>query len=1450
MLQRYDNEQPIMDINKSLPYINEKEYSNNLNNLIAGSSLGSGAEWWDLDWSYRVDINITTQYNYTNKLIELPINFTNYLKNINENGELDINSIRLIEYNYNGSILSEIPSQFVPNPESYNASTNAYGNLYFVLNGTNMEGKVRYFFIYFDILEHGSKQSPNYSTGLLLKTNIANKDYTMENNYIRISMAEGAPPNGGSYYDHIYEVYNKLTARDQQRSATHWGWMLYYWSYGGYASTFDGVTTLEVVADGSVVTIVKMIFDYTNFKYERYYYMNYLDNSILIRHWIKAKTTISQGVWYFASWWNPGRGDNNYLNPNSAYGLGGFTFSNPHPILGPEFTSVDELYPTDFNGWKQATQNIKDNAWFVQYDEDKKEGVGTIWTPTNYLYYVGYRYNVNEEGRNLYFYITPPALSPNSTWEFNMTGIVYNGYDGDYVKNRSKGIQNYPQIQIGNMQNSGKLIKLKIVDIDGLPVENVRVELWNSSNIKIDEKFTDTTGNCTFYQLYNDTFKALGFYNINGIEYEILNTNIPIDLPIQERYVYSIKSANLTTAEFYAKDSAISDPNYAMLVNANLTISNHTTGENITWALTGLNGWAKFRIPSTDYNISVAYMGTVRQFTMNISGAPVYTTQEFTINSHLYIELSVIVSENKTSLSVNFTEYSKSGDGWPHSENFNITPYYISMYRGDSVNITVYYQNTKGTLFGIKEADQKTWKLMNEQNYEIDSGELVEHEGENGNYSLIIDTNKENYIAGTYVLFVNLKKSGYQDGILYIGIIVQNHTSILSLNNSESILVVYWNENLNITVDYKTVLPVTQNIEGADLSYMMETNHNINGTLNEIAPGKYSVQINSSNFEVGQYNFIIYAYKENITAQTIYVQVNIYAIETNSSWVFYPDFGVSKYYMKVALGETIKFNITYQESVNNKYIPNSTVSINFYMDEANNDIYEPRDLGDGNYNIEFYSGKYHTGIATVTVSAYEPHHKLQRFEFNIEILDYWNTQIELVEPPSFYPWGNNASFIFKYFCNEQPRYGRMLNGATINQLNISIKRGEIYEPQLLLTSLDLGSKWGYEDLNNDPLYGAGYYRIWFLTNILNLTQTTAFYAEPNISVQYYRPAQFSPYVWIRPPLTKLTVYTVASKFFSFGVIEKVNIYLNENVMFNIIYNVSDIMADLNGQLISGANLTYEIYNYTNPSDILMQGVIDNEISTGNYSVTIPAIKLGEYKIKFKAELENYTTAITYVEFNVLKRPIAYNLDKDTLDLVITTPQNKDKVISITLTDKLNQLSLSDATISFILGDNIYKFIENPNVSGLYTFTFNKGILEQFDAETSHQITIIIQKENYTEVSISLTLQIQLPVDPYLGIPYRYWIIMGITIIIVITSLIIYNRIQIARIPEFIRKCNATINSIMKKKKISKEPVTISKRDYIIKTLGPDWELIYLNIKDSLPTNLIEKEESTELGGRD
>ena len=106
--------------------------------------------WWDGGWQYRVHVAADAAgYARFTKAAETSVNFTQLFTTLGTSGTLDENSLRVIETDAGGTILStSVPFQFDKDAD-YNATTKASGTMVILLTGTTGSSASRYYDIYF-----------------------------------------------------------------------------------------------------------------------------------------------------------------------------------------------------------------------------------------------------------------------------------------------------------------------------------------------------------------------------------------------------------------------------------------------------------------------------------------------------------------------------------------------------------------------------------------------------------------------------------------------------------------------------------------------------------------------------------------------------------------------------------------------------------------------------------------------------------------------------------------------------------------------------------------------------------------------------------------------------------------------------------------------------------------------------------------------------------------------------------------------------------------------------------------------------------------------------------------------------------------------------------------------------------------------------------------------------
>ncbi|MFN2124678.1 MAG: hypothetical protein ACK2UP_14360 [Candidatus Promineifilaceae bacterium] len=107
--------------------------------------------WAIAERPYRVPVTIDMNgAARSDKPAELAMNFTDLFSSAGESGAFDPNSIRVVEFDKQNSVLNDnVPFQFDPDP-AYNARSNASGTMVILLEGGSSGRTSRTYHIYFD----------------------------------------------------------------------------------------------------------------------------------------------------------------------------------------------------------------------------------------------------------------------------------------------------------------------------------------------------------------------------------------------------------------------------------------------------------------------------------------------------------------------------------------------------------------------------------------------------------------------------------------------------------------------------------------------------------------------------------------------------------------------------------------------------------------------------------------------------------------------------------------------------------------------------------------------------------------------------------------------------------------------------------------------------------------------------------------------------------------------------------------------------------------------------------------------------------------------------------------------------------------------------------------------------------------------------------------------------
>ncbi len=374
---------------------------------------------------------------------------------------------------------------------------------------------------------------------LSLSTITAGSNYNMSNSKIDISVNN----------NHIYQVKDLRSGKDLENNL-NLGWDLGDWESYGLSWSQFAFQNLQVVAQGPVRTVIVANYNASTYGFyaQEYYTLDYLDDVIQMQIVVTntGSATLPEGNWLgFYSDWSPGYGTTDTALTAPGYGVGGFNFTgsafmnttidNSSDFVTPGQTALRSLSPSPFAA---TTVGMQQASWYVEYNTQVNQGVGTIWNPQTsidqihtFISEIGDRgtngANTTREGV-MSFRIVPQQLAAGASMSFTFYGEVLYGSTGYVTELRASGLQNPPQAILGttSVGASSNVLEVSCVDNNSAIVSGAYIQLTNQAGQDARLLKADSSGNAYFRALYYGIWNVLINYSIGTMNYTVLNTSI------------------------------------------------------------------------------------------------------------------------------------------------------------------------------------------------------------------------------------------------------------------------------------------------------------------------------------------------------------------------------------------------------------------------------------------------------------------------------------------------------------------------------------------------------------------------------------------------------------------------------------------------------------------------------------------------------------------------------------------------------------------------------------------------------------------------------------------------------------------------------------------------------------------------------------------------------------
>jgi hypothetical protein len=822
--------------------------------------------------------------------------------------------------------------------------------------------------------------------------------------------------------------------------------------------------------------------------------------------------------------------------------------------------------------------------------------------------------------------VTIPEIWNSSSWSLlinvTISGIQYTVFNASYgVSTSNYALFNTVKVNLTN-------VEFTIRDSDNAIIPNAMVYLNNLDETYSQMKIADSNGKVIFREVHNlNSWNLTVKYTSQGqdaIDFTTFNIfvdgNYGLIKPNNQDYlqIRSIGNCNLTTLNFWVLNSALNDIAYALPL-ANVTIKSSDGSKIISTYNSSSSASISIKVPIDTYEFSVNYRSEARTFDFNES-VPYNNqlTQLRLIDKANTTQILLFLTDAPTKLEV--VTWNFLNPSWTNTASFNSQPYSVSMFFQDAISFTLNYSKVSGEVMGSSGLEASYWQITPLGNIGLilNSSSLSSvtipsmWNTTDGYFNFTL--NSSNYPAGTYRLtFAFINSGNYLDAFLDIIIQIVNQTTNLGIVEASSLTNVYWKENIRIWVNYTITDPFTAPANNAIITYSV-AGTSISGIFDHpnLSNGLYNMSFSTNNLNIGTYRIDINAIQGNLTARNIQIYITINPLPTIVLTEINSEFRITNNSMKVSQKENISVAFNYTSLFTGLEVENAIYAV--YLDNPSNNLTFYTISGNMKYNITVPANLFSIGSHILYIECKSYNQINYTIAINVEIISTWSISIEIVTPPEFTPWGNNASFIVEYTSIETPRSNRKLTGASITQLTITYVQDSV-EFVWRVYNTSHSNVWGWREITETP----GRYEIWFNTSVLSITSNRFFYAKPSMNHTVYSNAIPQPYVWVSPLATSIELKSDNQN------INQLTMYFGEIKTIQAYLSVADSKSGLNGNLISGAQVKYEVYTLSGGAKdvLIMAGML---ITRGNglYEINLTASRLGNYLVEVTMVLTNYT----------------------------------------------------------------------------------------------------------------------------------------------------------------------------------------------------------------------------------
>ncbi len=301
---------------------------------------------------------------------------------------------------------------------------------------------------------------------------------------------------------------------------------------------------------------------------------------------------------------------------------------------------------------------------------------------------------------------------------------------------------------------------------------------------------------------------------------------------------------------------------------------------------------------------------------------------------------------------------------------------------GNQHNITVFYNNTFIDKLGGITTTNASYQIINETGLWIPWSPLSQAIIGKGYYDVILDVGS--WENGTYIIGINLNKTGYQLQEFNITVNLVVNTELILVNPASSTVNAFYPENMTFRVNYSK--STGEEITFASVFCRVNGSTPIDLGLDGLL---YKIQLNSTSYGIGTYNVSVYASTSGYKDRMLSVIWIVQACPTNYIVTVNGSYTQNEFYY----GEKMRVTISAQDTQHTVPLLNALVNLTV---QGSSPI-TITDEGDGDYSWVFDSSSRSAGLWNITLQIQKPNY--ENHTTYIQIYAKYNMTLEWVIPP-------------------------------------------------------------------------------------------------------------------------------------------------------------------------------------------------------------------------------------------------------------------------------------------------------------------------------------------------------------------------------------------------------------------------------------------------------------------